>query len=121
MVKFLIVVAVIGSLLVFGTNRGLHRSYLQGAHTDAVLSRWAGMHKVDDLILEYATLPSYDRALIEKRCGPVYVRYSKNLGTTDTFPAGDNPECQALIRGGWQPGWTIEGGLRFMESGIEIR
>ncbi len=120
MVKLLIVLAVIGSLLVFGTNRGLHRSHLQGAQTDAILSRWAADRKVD-LIREYATLPAYDRALIEKRCGPVYVRYEKNLGTTDTFRADDNPGCQALIRGGWQPGWTIDSGLRFMESGIEIR
>ena len=105
----MITIVVLGSILVFGANRGVHRSYLQGVQTDLILSRWDNSTKVD-VMREYATLPPYDRALIEKHCTPVYDRLQKYLGTTERPPSDLDRRCLALVEGGWIPNWNLERG-----------
>lgn len=117
MIKYiLLAVAVVGAVI-FGANRGFHHSYLQKAHTDAILGRWSGASQVD-VMREYAPLPDYDRALIEKRCTPIYEQTQRLLGTTESLPPDQSPVCQALIRGGWIPNWNFERGFAVIRGDV---
>ena len=115
MLKYILIITLFIAVIVFATNRGLHRSFLDGVRTDVVLSRWSETFKAD-VMRDFASLPALDRTLIEQRCAPIFKRSQKLRGTTDSLPHDLEPECQALLRGGWQPGWTVQSGITFIRN-----
>lgn len=117
MIKYLILVAAIVGALVFLANRGTHVAILAEEDTNAILESIAAVGPEADVLRDFAPLPDYDRALIEIRCEPVYDYAQRLVGTKDSLHDSHEPGCQALMEGGWKPGWTIADGLQFLGRG----
>ena len=117
MIKKLLLVLAFFSLIVFGVNRGLHRNYLEDAEAAVVLSMFAGQFEVN-MFTEYAPLPDRDRAIISKLCEPIHKQVDRLRGTKSRLDPKEEPECQALIRSGWRPNWTLDDGVTFLRTGL---
>ena len=115
MLKYIFFGVMLIGVLVFVTNRGLHRNYLYTAETNEIFRSWENRPQIE-MLLEFATLPDYDRALVERRCLPVYQRFNLLVGTTDILPYDYEPVCQTLINSSWRPGWQITDGLTFLRE-----
>ena len=119
MIKVLLVLLAVVSAVVFITNRGLHRNYLERAEAGVVLSAFSGRYTIN-MLTEFAALPARDRGLLEVRCGPVYKSAELLRGSKSRLDPDNEPDCQTLIRSGWKPGWTLADGITFMRINPDL-
>ncbi len=105
-IGWLFVLAIVGGGIFLLARANVHNILIKKIETDAVLNSWEGQRIVNP-ITEFAQLPAHDRALIEQRCTKVVEDQRKLLGTQEVLKPDYEPACQALIRGGWHPQWTV--------------
>ncbi len=110
------IVAVIG-LSYFFQQRGVHHSLLANVNAQHALRVFGDQFQVE-ILVDFAPLPERDRALIKNYCLAVYGRYQLLKGSKSILKPDDEPVCQALIRGGWKPNWTIADGLAFVRDPV---